>query len=74
MSKKKCSLRVYNGERWLYGNAAVLYDMSHNYEGYDDFVQSIAEMAGRHALEVATPIIVRDTLEKVTGPKLRKVK
>lgn len=74
MGKKKCSLRVHNGERWLYGNAAVLYDLSHNYEGYDDFVQSIAVMAGRRALEVATPIIVSETLEKVTGPRLRKVK
>lgn len=74
MSKKKCSLRVHNGKRWLYGNAAVLYDISHNYDGYDNFVQSISEMAGRHAIEVATPIIVRETLEKVTMPKLRKVK
>lgn len=80
MEKKenKCSLRVYDGEKWLYGMAAVLYDLNHSYEGYDAFREKIISTAIAKAtakvVEVLTPIIYDEIIETMDRPKLKLVK
>jgi len=75
MSKKKsCSLKIYDGEKWLHENAAVLFNISHNYDGYDDFVKKVISHASRETLEVMMPMIVEETVRKITHLKLKLVK
>ncbi|HBL07406.1 MAG TPA: hypothetical protein DDZ33_10895 [Clostridium sp.] len=77
-SENKCSLRIYDGEKWLYGMAAVLYDLNHNYLGYDAFKEEIISKATAKAtekvVEVLTPIIYDEIIEEMDRPKLKLVK
>lgn len=47
--KKKCSFKVYDGEKWLHGTAAFL-KVASNAGGPDAFVEDIVRKA--------TPIII----------------
>lgn len=73
MKKNKCSLRVFDGDKWLYGMAAVLYDINHNYNGYDDFREDIISKATTKAVELLTPIIYDEIVEEMNKPKLKLV-
>lgn len=68
--KKRNSFRYYDpvNKRWLYGNAAYL-KITSEAGGADAFVADIA----RIAIEVATPTIVAQTIEKYSRPNLKVI-
>lgn len=75
MEKKKCSLKVWDGEKYLYGTAAVLYKIGQ--EGYDNMQKRLTEQITNTVIKEITPHIVDNVMAEIykdsTKPRLKVV-
>ena len=70
---KKCSLKEYDGEKYLYGTAAQVYRIS-RMGGWDAFNEKIVKDVTAKVTEELVPIITNQILEELSKPVLKVVK
>ena len=70
---KKCSLKEFDGEKYLYGTAAQIYKIS-RMGGWDAFYEKMIKDITAKATKELVPIITNQIMEELNKPVLKGVK
>lgn len=73
MSKNKCSLKYFDGEKFLYGTAAQL-KMISDKGGYDNFIEALTKDISIKVTKEIVPIVYEEIKKDLQRPILKRVK